>query len=84
MGDSGHAALTDSCVVAHLTSGTLFVVGADLTSRQAANRAMQQLAHAKGRPIGAVLKCVALAHPSYYYFHYHRRYYVAYYGRAEA
>ena len=36
-------AVTDSSVVAHLATGVLFVVGAEMTSRYAAQRAVEQL-----------------------------------------
>jgi hypothetical protein len=45
---------------------------------------MEQLQHAKARPIGAVLNRVDLQHNAYYYSQYYRREYVTYYGAAEA
>ncbi len=36
-------AVTDSSVVAHAVTGVLFVVGAEMTSRHAAQRALEQL-----------------------------------------
>ena len=76
-------AVTDSCVVAHQSHDVLFVVGADMTSRQAAARALEQLGHAKSHPIGGVLNRVDLQHNGYYYSQYYRREYVAYYGMAK-
>jgi succinoglycan biosynthesis transport protein ExoP len=75
-------AVTDPCLVAHLAHGVLFVVGAEMTSRQAAARALEQLEHAKARPIGAVLNRVDLERNAYYYSQYYRREYAAYYGAA--
>ena len=60
-------AVTDPCIVAHLANGVLFVVGAEMTSRHAAARALEQLEHAKTKPIGAVLNRVDLQHNAYYY-----------------
>jgi succinoglycan biosynthesis transport protein ExoP len=72
-------AVTDSCIVAHATNGVLFVVGAEMTSRHAAARAIEQLQNAKGRFIGGVLNRVDLQHNAYYYSQYYRRGYEAYY-----
>ncbi len=48
-------AVTDASILAHLASGVLFVTAADVTNRPAAVRAMEQLAAAKAKLIGAVL-----------------------------
>ena len=72
-------AVTDASVVAHLASGVLFVVGAEMTSRYAGQRAIEQLEHARTKFIGAVLNRVDLQHNSYYYSQYYRREYSDYY-----
>jgi succinoglycan biosynthesis transport protein ExoP len=72
-------AVTDSSVVAHLATGVLFVVGAEMTSRHAARRAIEQLQQARARFVGAVLNRVDLQHNSYYYAQYYRREYTGYY-----
>jgi polysaccharide biosynthesis transport protein len=77
-------AVTDSCVVAHLTNGVLFVVGAEMTSRYSAARAIEQIVHAKGHLMGGVLNRVDLAHNPYYYSQYYRREYGSYYQPAPA
>ena len=74
-------AASDSSVVAHLVTGVLFVVGADMTSRQAGKRALEQLDHVRGKLIGAVLNRVDVQHNSYYYSSYYRREYSDYYQR---
>ena len=74
-------AVTDSSVVAHLASGVLFVVGAEMTNRHAAQRALEQLEQARGKFIGAVLNRVDLQHNSYYYSQYYRREYSDYYQK---
>jgi len=72
-------AVTDSSVVAHLANGVLFVVGAEMTSRHAAQRAIEQLQHARAKFIGGVLNRVDLHHDPYYYSQYYRREYADYY-----
>ncbi len=72
-------AVTDSAVVAHLTTGVLFVVGADMTSRHAAQRAVEQLDRSHARFVGVVLNRVDLKHNAYYYAPYYRREYGDYY-----
>jgi polysaccharide biosynthesis transport protein len=72
-------AVTDSCIVAHSANGVLFVVGAEMTSRHAAARAIEQIQNAKGRFIGGVLNRVDLQHNAYYYSQYYRRGYATYY-----
>jgi capsular exopolysaccharide synthesis family protein len=48
-------AVADASILAHQTSGVLFVVAADSTSRHAARAALDQLQRARGRFLGAVL-----------------------------
>ena len=74
-------AVTDSSVVAHLVSGVLFVVGAEMTSRHAAQRAVEQLEQARAKFVGAVLNRVDLQHNAYYYSRYYRREYSEYYQK---
>ena len=71
--------VTDSGVVAHMMSGVVFVVGADMTNRYAAQRAVEQLARNKAKFLGAVLNRADLKHHSYYYSRYYRREYSEYY-----
>jgi capsular exopolysaccharide synthesis family protein len=75
-------AVTDSAVVAHLTTGVLFVVGADMTSRYAAQRAVEQLDRSRAKFVGVVLNRVDLDHHAYYYAPYYRRDYGDYYQAA--
>jgi succinoglycan biosynthesis transport protein ExoP len=74
-------AVTDSSVVAHLVSGVLFVVGAEMTSRHAAQRAVEQLLNTQAKFVGAVLNRVDLQHNAYYYSQYYRRSYSEYYQK---
>lgn len=72
-------AVADASVVAHLATGVLFVVGAEMTSRHAARRAVEQLDTARGKFFGAVLNRVDLEKNAYYYSQYYRREYATYY-----
>jgi Mrp family chromosome partitioning ATPase len=74
-------AVTDAALVAHQTSGVLFVIGAEMTSRHAAKRALEQLEQAQARFVGAVLNRVDLEHNAYYYSQYYRREYADYYQK---
>jgi capsular exopolysaccharide synthesis family protein len=75
-------AVTDPCVAAHATQTVLFVVGAEMTSRQSAQRALEQLEHAKARVVGVVLNRVDLKHNGYYYSQYYRKEYSDYYSHS--
>jgi capsular exopolysaccharide synthesis family protein len=75
-------AVTDAAVVAHRASGVLFVIAADVTSRQAAQTALDQLEHAHARFLGAVLNRVDVERHSYYYSRYYRKEYANYYTAA--
>ncbi len=76
-------AVTDSSVVANIAGGVLFVIGAEMTTRVAAQRAVEQLDNARAKFIGAVLNRVDLEHNSYYYSQYYRREYADYYVTGE-
>jgi capsular exopolysaccharide synthesis family protein len=75
-------AVTDAALAAHGASGVLFVVGAEMTSRHAAKRALDQLEQAHAKFLGAVLNRVDLEHNAYYYSQYYRREYSSYYAAA--
>jgi len=72
-------AVTEPCIVAHMTNAVLFVVGAEKTSRHAAKRALDQLDRVKSKILGGVLNRVDLQHNPYYYSHYYRHEYSTYY-----
>jgi capsular exopolysaccharide synthesis family protein len=76
-------AVTDSAIVAHLTTGVVFVIGAEMTNRYAAQRAISQLSRGSARFLGAVLNRVDLKHHGYYYSQYYRSEYSDYYQRSE-
>jgi capsular exopolysaccharide synthesis family protein len=75
-------AVTEASLVAHHATGVIFVVGAEMTSRHAAKRALDQLEQADAKFIGAVLNRVDLARNAYYYSQYYRREYTQYYQSA--
>jgi succinoglycan biosynthesis transport protein ExoP len=77
-------AVTDAAVIAHHASGVLFVIGAEMTSRHAAKRALDQLEQANARFVGAVLNRVDLENHGYYYSQYYRREYADYYQKVGA
>lgn len=74
-------AVTDAALVAHHATGVLFVIGAEMTSRHAAARALDQLENAQAKFVGAVLNRVDLQRNAYYYAQYYRREYAQYYAK---
>jgi capsular exopolysaccharide synthesis family protein len=72
-------AVTDAAITASSVSGIVFVVGAEMTSRQAARAAIEQLEKSRPGFIGAVLNRVDLERNGYYYAAYYRREYGQYY-----
>lgn len=72
-------AVTDPSIVAHAADGVVFVVGAEMTARHAAQSALEQLESTNARIVGAVLNRVDVQRNSYYYSQYYRREYLDYY-----
>ena len=60
----------------------MFVVGAEMTSRQAAKAAIEQLQRVRPCFVGAILNRVELERNAYYYASYYRREYGLYYHQA--
>ena len=75
-------AVTDAAIAASSTNGIVFVVGAEMTSRQAARTAVEQLEKSRPGFIGAVLNRVDLERNGYYYSNYYRQEYGQYYHHA--
>jgi succinoglycan biosynthesis transport protein ExoP len=73
--------VTDAAVVANAAGGVLFVVGSEMTPRQNAVAAVDQLRGANAKFIGAVLNRVNVQRHSYYYSPYYRKEYGKYYQR---
>ena len=74
--------VADSSIVANQSSGVVFVVRADHTSRHAVRAAVEQLEAANAHLIGSVLNSVDLVKNPYYYSAYYRKEYARYYVSA--
>jgi polysaccharide biosynthesis transport protein len=72
-------AVTDASVIAHAVTGVVFVVGAEMTNRNHAVVALQQLQRAHGRVLGAVLNRVDVDRDAASYAPYYKREYTGYY-----
>jgi capsular exopolysaccharide synthesis family protein len=77
-------AVTDAVVISPLVSGVVFVLGAEMTRRRLAERAVQMLSVGKPRVIGAVLNRVNFDRNKYYYSRYYGYQYKSYYGHGQA
>jgi capsular exopolysaccharide synthesis family protein len=77
-------AVTDAVVISPLVSGVVFVLGAEMTRRRLAERAVQMLSVSKPRVIGAVLNRVNFDRNKYYYSRYYGYQYKSYYGHGQA
>jgi succinoglycan biosynthesis transport protein ExoP len=75
--------VTDAALVAR-KSAVVFVIGAEMTSRHTAKRALDQLEQVDAQFIGAVLNRVDLKRHAYYYSQYYRREYSTYYAKSNA
>jgi len=73
-------AVTDAVLISHGAHATVFVIGAEMTNRQNAKKALEQLAKGRGRVVGAVLNRVDLKANPFYYSDYYRPEYAAYYS----
>ena len=67
-------AVTDACLIAHVASGVLFVVGCGQTSREAARAAVERLDAAGANLLGALLNRAVLGRHESYLPYYHRDY----------
>jgi Mrp family chromosome partitioning ATPase len=72
-------AVTDPTVVANVANGVIFVVGAEMTARHAAQSAIDQLESANAQMLGAILNRVDVQRNAYYYSQYYQREYLDYY-----
>jgi polysaccharide biosynthesis transport protein len=73
-------AVTDAVIIAPHVSGLVFVIGAEMTRRAHAERAIQTIQGGKTNVIGAVLNRVDLNRNKYYYSRYYGYHYKSYYG----
>jgi succinoglycan biosynthesis transport protein ExoP len=74
--------VTDAAVVANTSGGVIFVVGSEMTPRQNAAAAVEQLRGANAKFVGAVLNRVDIQKHAYYYSPYFRKEYGKYYQRS--
>ena len=75
-------AVTDAVIIAPYMSGLVFVIGAEMTRRAHAERAIQTIQGGKPNIIGAVLNRVDLNRNKYYYSRYYGYHYKSYYGNS--
>jgi polysaccharide biosynthesis transport protein len=75
-------AVTDAVVLAPLVSGVVFVVGAEMTRRRLAERAIETIMSTHPKQIAVVLNKVDFARNKYYYSRYHGHQYKNYYAEA--
>jgi hypothetical protein len=71
----------DAAIAANAANGVVFV-GAEMTSGNAGRAAVEHLEQGRAHFVGAVLNRVELERNAYYYSHYYRREYGAYYQQA--
>jgi polysaccharide biosynthesis transport protein len=75
-------AVTDAMLIANEVKNALFVVGSDMTSRDAAETAVSELRRAGSNILGGVLNKVDLKRDSRYYSRYYNPEYARYYHSA--
>ena len=75
-------AVTDAVILAPLVSGVTFVIGAEMTRRRLAERALETIMGAHPRFCAAVLNKVDFAKNKYYYTRYYGHQYKNYYAEA--
>jgi len=73
-------AVTDPAVVAHRTTGVIFVVGSEQVNRHRALTAVQKLQASNGKILGSVLNRANIRRNPYYYSHYYSHEYAGYYS----
>jgi capsular exopolysaccharide synthesis family protein len=75
-------AVTDAVILAPIVSGVTFVVGAEMTRRRLAERALETIMQTHPRLIAVVLNKVDFARNKYYYSRYYGHQYKNYYAEA--
>jgi capsular exopolysaccharide synthesis family protein len=75
-------AVTDAVILAPLVSGVTFVVGAEMTRRRLAERALETIMAAPPKSAAVVLNRVDFARNKYYYSRYYGHQYKNYYAEA--
>jgi capsular exopolysaccharide synthesis family protein len=77
-------AVTDAVILAPAVSGVMFVLGAEMTRRRLAERAIETLLASRPRLIGTVLNKVDFNRNRYYYSRYYGHQYKSYYTQTSA
>jgi capsular exopolysaccharide synthesis family protein len=77
-------AVTDAVILTPLVDGVTFVLGAEMTRRRLAERAVQMLMTSRPKVVGAVLNRVNFDRNKYYYSRYYGYQYKSYYGSSQA
>jgi capsular exopolysaccharide synthesis family protein len=75
-------AVTDAVILAPLVAGVTFVIGAEMTRRRLAERAIDSLMQSRPRYVAVVLNKVDFARNKYYYSRYYGHQYKNYYAEA--
>jgi polysaccharide biosynthesis transport protein len=75
-------AVTDAVILAPLVSGVTFVIGAEMTRRRLAERAIETVVQARPRYAAVVLNKVDFDRNKYYYSRYYGHQYKNYYAEA--
>jgi polysaccharide biosynthesis transport protein len=75
-------AVTDAVILAPLVDGVTFVVGAEMTRRRLAERALETVMQSHPRMAAVVLNKVDFARNKYYYSRYYGHQYKSYYAQA--
>ena len=75
-------AVTDAVILAPLVNGVVFVIGAEMTRRRLAERALETIMSAPPRFAAVVLNKVDFARNKYYYSRYYGHQYKNYYAEA--
>jgi Mrp family chromosome partitioning ATPase len=75
-------AVTDAVILAPSVNGVTFVVGAEMTRRRLAERAIETIMSSHPKMLGVVLNKVDFARNRYYYSRYHGHQYKNYYAEA--
>jgi capsular exopolysaccharide synthesis family protein len=75
-------AVTDAVILAPSVSGVTFVIGAEMTRRRLAERAIEIVMQARPRYAAVVLNKVDFARNKYYYSRYYGQQYKNYYAEA--
>lgn len=73
-------AVTDAVILTPLVDGVTFVIGAEMTRRRLAERAVHMIMASRPKVIGAVLNRVNFDRNKYYYSRYYGYQYKSYYG----